>query len=90
MKTPKIALSTVLIIGLWCGSTPAASTDHRQYVTGPYTDGPSVTRDCISCHEEAAQAVLHCAHWLWQGPSPFVLGHEEDTHLGKRNLLNNF
>lgn len=90
----KSALAAFFLMFFLSGPVWAVSsdnpTDHRQYMTGPYTDGPSVTRDCIACHEAAAEEVLSSAHWLWEGPSPFVIGHEKDVHLGKRNLLNNF
>jgi hypothetical protein len=66
------------------------SGDHRSYMKGPYPDGISVTKDCITCHQKAAQEVLGSAHWLWRGPSPFVEGREDRTDLGKINLINNF
>jgi hypothetical protein len=65
------------------------SEEHKQ-MKGPYPDGISVTKACLKCHQDQADEVLTSAHWLWKGPSPFVLGHEERTDLGKRNLINNF
>jgi hypothetical protein len=67
-----------------------ALSDHHRYMKGPYPDGISVTKDCITCHQKAAQEVMSSAHWLWRGPSPFVEGREDRTDLGKINLVNNF
>jgi hypothetical protein len=33
---------------------------------------------------------MKTAHWLWKGPTPYLIGHETDTHIGKINLMNNF
>ena len=93
MKPTKTLFAFCLLTVLLWGPGPTAGhavSDHRQTMKGPYPDGISVTQACISCHEDAADEVLHSAHWLWKGPSPFVKEHEQDTDLGKRNLLNNF
>lgn len=66
--------------------------DHKELVKleGP-VDGPAVTRNCLSCHEKEGQAVLKTAHWNWQGPSPYTVGHEKRNDLGKRySTVNNF
>jgi hypothetical protein len=66
--------------------------DHRDLLDLP--DGPEpmeVTRECLSCHEQAGEDLLTSAHWLWQGPSPYTFRHRKDTVLGKRyNTLNSF
>jgi hypothetical protein len=66
------------------------SSDPHGSLKGPYPDGPSVTKDCLECHTDEAKEILHSAHWLWKGPSPFVEGNEDRRDLGKRNLINNF
>lgn len=65
-------------------------SDHQNRLNGPYTDGMAVTKDCLKCHRKQADEILQSAHWLWQGPSPHVQGHEHRTDLGKRTLINNF
>ena len=65
-------------------------SDHQNHLKGPYPDGMAVTKDCLKCHRKQADEVLQSAHWLWQGPSPYVQGHEHRTDLGKRKLINNF
>ena len=68
----------------------AVPSVHQNHLKGPYPDGMAVTRDCLKCHRKQADEVLHSAHWLWQGPSPGVLGEAHRTDLGKRKLINNF
>jgi len=68
----------------------SGSSDPHMSMKGPYPDGISVTKDCLKCHRDMGDEILQSAHWLWEGPSPFVQGHEDRTDLGKRNLLNNF
>jgi octaheme c-type cytochrome (tetrathionate reductase family) len=66
--------------------------DHAKLVKveGP-ADGPAVTRNCLSCHAREGQAILKTAHWNWQGPSPYTVGHEKRNDLGKRHsTVNNF
>jgi hypothetical protein len=65
-------------------------SDPHNQMKGPYPDGIAVTKACLECHRKQANEVLTSAHWLWKGPSPFVLGHEGRTDLGKRKLINNF
>ena len=66
--------------------------DHSQLVKldGP-VDGPAVTRNCLTCHAKEGDAVLKTAHWNWQGPSPYTVGHEKRIDLGKHHsTVNNF
>ncbi|MBW1895621.1 MAG: Ni/Fe-hydrogenase cytochrome b subunit, partial [Deltaproteobacteria bacterium] len=54
-------------------------------------DAITVTKNCLSCHEIEGKAMLKTAHWNWQGSSPYTVGHEKRTDLGKRhNTINNF
>jgi hypothetical protein len=71
-------------------TVPAWASDHTDYVSGEYADTMSVTRDCLNCHTEQGADFMKTAHWLWKGPTPFLIGHEDDTHIGKINLMNNF
>jgi len=69
---------------------PVQASDHGDYVSGSYTDARSVTEDCISCHREQGDDFMKTAHWLWKGPTPFLVGHENDTGIGKESLMNNY
>lgn len=65
-------------------------TDHSSLLPGPYADGPSVTRACLACHEDAAREVMATVHWTWEGHPVQVPGHDEPVRLGKKNVINNF
>jgi len=96
MKKPLfVMLLLVLSLCIHAGSSMAEKADpglfdHQNHLKGPYADGMAVTKDCLKCHRKQADEVLQSAHWLWQGPSPDVLGQEHRTDLGKRTLINNF
>lgn len=79
------------------GNTPSSfirkervRTDHTNMIVGPFTDGPSVTRACLSCHPEVGQEFIHTQHWEWVGKAVNVPGHKEPLRIGKKNLINNF
>ena len=90
MKKPLFVI--LLLILFFCIHTDLsmALSDHQNRLLGPYENGMAVTKDCLKCHRKQADEVLRSAHWLWQGPSPYVRGHEHRTDLGKRALINNF
>lgn len=67
----------------------SAYASSHQEIAGPFPDGPSVTRTCLGCHEEAASEVMKTAHWQWKGPNPH-LDRAAKEPLGKVNLINNF
>ena len=68
----------------------APTTDHGTYFRDAFSDGPSVTRACLKCHENAATEVMRTAHWNLVGEEVLVPGHDEPMRIGKRNLINNF
>ncbi len=70
--------------------TDSGLSNHQNRLKGPYANGMAVTKDCLKCHRKQADEILQSAHWLWQGPTPHVQGHEHRTDLGKRALINNF
>jgi len=59
-------------------------------LAGPFGSAPEVTGQCLSCHAEEGEQFLKSAHWNWRGPTPGLVGHEDDTTVGKENLINNF
>ncbi len=66
--------------------------DHSKLVKLPDHPEPiTVTRECLRCHDREATNMLTSAHWLWHGPSPYTVGHEDQFVLGKgTNTINNF
>ncbi len=65
-------------------------TDHTNMINGPFKDGPSVTRNCLSCHPEAGEELLHTQHWEWLGEEVTIPGQNKPMRIGKANLINNF
>jgi octaheme c-type cytochrome (tetrathionate reductase family) len=66
--------------------------NHNQLVKLEGSVDPyAITKNCLSCHEKEGDAILKTAHWKWHGSSPYTLGHETRTDLGKKsNTINNF
>ena len=71
---------------------PKKVPDHKKLVKlEGKVDALTVTKNCLSCHETEGRAILNTSHWNWHGPSPYTVGHEKRTDLGKRhNTVNNF
>jgi octaheme c-type cytochrome (tetrathionate reductase family) len=44
----------------------------------------------LKCHPDAAQQVIHTAHWNWEGEPVLLPGRSEPVRVGKKNLINNF
>ena len=66
------------------------STDHGTFFEETFSDGPSVTRACLKCHENSAKEVMKTAHWNLVGEEVLVPGHDQPMRIGKRNVINNF
>jgi octaheme c-type cytochrome (tetrathionate reductase family) len=71
---------------------PAARStfDHKGAIQGPFADGPAVTRQCLTCHKDAAKKFMKTVHWNWLGDEVKVPGHDKPVRIGKANLINNF
>jgi octaheme c-type cytochrome (tetrathionate reductase family) len=50
----------------------------------------TVTGKCLGCHEETGHDILKTAHWNWQGRTPTISGQEHSTHIGLRNIIDNY
>ncbi|MCP4547886.1 MAG: tetrathionate reductase family octaheme c-type cytochrome [bacterium] len=68
----------------------AAHVDHASLIEGPFADGPSVTRACLECHEDAAGEIMATSHWTWESPTVFRAHFGDSVRLGKRTAMNNF
>ncbi len=71
---------------------PKNAPDHKNLVKlEGAPDALAVTKNCLSCHAKAGEAILKTSHWKWRGPSPYTVGHENRIDLGKaHNTINNF
>jgi len=68
----------------------AEPVDHSSLFEQPLATGQEVTRACLACHEDAAEQVIHTAHWRWQGDPVVMEGRDEPVTVGKKNAINNF
>jgi len=64
--------------------------DHKALMPGPYETGQQVTAACLECHNNAAEKVIHSAHWKWASEPVTLPDREEPVTLTKKNTLNNF
>jgi len=65
-----------------------AAMDHSAFITGPFKNGPEVTKACLQCHQGNAQDFMKTVHWTWSSRQK-VEGKGE-VNLGKINAVNNF
>jgi len=74
------------------GCHPKKVPDHKDLVKLPDNPDPiTVTKECLRCHDDAAEDMLTSAHWLWKGPSPYTIGQEDKVTSGKAtDTINNF
>ena len=63
---------------------------HDALMEGPFETGQQVTQACLDCHEDAADQVIHTAHWRWESNPVVVEGRAEPITVGKKNAINNF
>jgi len=66
------------------------ANDHTEHVKGPFQTPQDVTKNCLSCHEDAAKEVMQSTHWTWLSQPMQIPGHDKPVRIGKRNLFNNF
>jgi len=68
----------------------AEPVDHSSLFERPLATGQEVTRACRECHENAAEQIIHTAHWRWQADPVKMAGRDEPVAVGKKNAINNF
>jgi len=89
IKTSLMLLSAALILVAF--QVFAAPVDHKDFIKGPFKDGPSVTKACLECHEKQATDFMKTTHWTFAGTPNHIKGMENDKKLyGKKNMINNF
>jgi octaheme c-type cytochrome (tetrathionate reductase family) len=65
--------------------------DHKEFVK--FTERPEpwqLTGRCLECHPQQGDEILLTAHWNWAGPSPYTVGKEHRSDLGKQAVFNNY
>jgi octaheme c-type cytochrome (tetrathionate reductase family) len=97
-----LAIILVPVIYFWPRTVEAADdpavnvpqhpvhTSHANIVQGPFETPQDVTRNCLSCHEEAAEQVMGTTHWTWESQPFTVAGRNQPVTIGKANQINNY
>lgn len=62
--------------------------DHSAYFKQDIKEPQAVTRECLRCHENAANEVMQTAHWTWTSGDAIRDG--KTVLLGKKNQINNY
>jgi octaheme c-type cytochrome (tetrathionate reductase family) len=65
-------------------------TSHADIITGPLESAQEVTRNCLTCHPDAAAKLMQTTHWTWESEPFTVPGTGETVTIGKINQINNF
>ena len=65
-------------------------TSHADIVKGPFNTPQEVTRECLTCHADAAAQVMKTSHWTWESKPFEVPWRDEPVTIGKINQINNF
>ena len=65
-----------------------AAMNHSALITGPFKNGPEVTKACLQCHQQNAQDFMKTVHWTWSARQK--IEGKGEVELGKINAINNF
>lgn len=75
----------------WAFVQPTAiHTSHADIIQGPFNTPQEVTRNCLTCHPEAAAQVMQTTHWTWESEPFNVPWRDQPVTIGKINQINNF
>jgi len=67
---------------------PKTTTDHSEFISGPFASPQEITHTCLGCHQEQADDIMKSVHWLWQGEE-FEHPTKGKIKYGKKNAINN-
>lgn len=65
-------------------------TSHADIIKGPFETGQDVTKNCLTCHPDAAKDIMMTTHWTWESKPFDVPWRDEPVTIGKANQINNF
>lgn len=77
----------LLLLLALAASSSWATGPHKEVLTGPFADGPAVTKACIACHETEAKDFMKSSHWTWELEQQLP---NRSVKRGKKNAINNF
>ena len=78
---------TLFMVFALSSSLAYAKFDHKEALTGPFTQGTDVTSQCIECHEDHAKEFMKSSHWTWELKQELP---GRTVMRGKKNSINNF
>lgn len=87
MNMQRILFAASLLLCVAFASVALAGPNHADFITGPFKNGPEVTKKCLECHAKQAKDFMKTAHWTWSEKQK-VNGKE--VMMGKKNAINNF
>ncbi len=63
--------------------------DHKENLSGPYENIQQITEECLMCHEDAGDEVLHSNHWNWLSSN--IADSNQILNVGEKHIpVNNF
>lgn len=68
----------------------AVPVSHADIIKGPFNTPQEVTRNCLTCHPNAAAQVMKTTHWTWESKPFNVPWRDQPVAIGKINQINNF
>lgn len=87
MKLRSQSYLSAVVLVIMMSLPAAAAVDHSKLVKGPVENATEVITQCIGCHEQEAEDIIHTQHWTWEREQE-VNG--KKIKLGKINAFNNF
>jgi len=86
------SLLIFLFFYITCIAAASRIPDHKELAKLPDNPKPSqVTIKCLECHKKQAEDFIKTSHWLWKGPSPYTMKHNEEIKHGKATTtFNNY
>jgi len=63
--------------------------DHKENLSGPYENVQQIIEECLMCHEDIGDEVLHSNHWNWLSSNLSVA--DQNVNYSKNHIpVNNF
>jgi octaheme c-type cytochrome (tetrathionate reductase family) len=87
MKMQRIVTAVAMLLGVALASVAMAGPNHADFITGPFKNGPEVTRKCLECHGKQGEDFMKTTHWTWSREQN-VGG--KKVAIGKKDSQNNF
>jgi octaheme c-type cytochrome (tetrathionate reductase family) len=82
-------MKTLIPLLLLFGFSTLLAQDHKENLSGPYDNIRQITEECLMCHEDAGDEVLHSNHWNWLSSN--IADSNQILYDGEQHIrVNNF